>query len=120
MVNLVTVNAAGATDAWHAVRGSELRQAIADRELTDGVHYAYRLNTDGTLTGFTMGKAVSGNWRTTPDAFCWTWARPALAEECFTVERNSASFRFVRDGVEIFAGTLAPVKTQTSNRGVSP
>jgi len=120
VATLAAVSTVLAKDVWRAVRGSELRPAFVDHELADGVHYAYQFHADGAFSGFNMGKAVSGTWRTLPDAFCWTWVRPALDEECFTVERNLANFRFVRDGVEIFAGTLAPVKTQTSNRGVSP
>ena len=119
ILNLVAVTAAVATDAWHAVRGSELRSVFVDHELADGVHYAYQFHADGTFIGFNMGKAISGNWRTVPDTFCWTWVRPAVAEECFTVERNSANFRFVRDGTEIFTGTLAPAKVQAPSRGVT-
>jgi hypothetical protein len=101
------------------VRGSELRPAFADHELADGVHYAYQFHADGTFTGFNMGKAVGGTWRTTPDTFCWTWVRPTLAEECFTVERNSGNVRLARDGTEILTGTLAPAKAQAPSRGVS-
>lgn len=119
IVTLAAVNTGFAKDVWRAVRGSELRPAFVDHELADGVHYAYQFHADGTFTGFNMGKAVSGNWRTMPDTFCWTWVRPAVAEECFTVERNSANFRFVRDGTEIFSGPLAPAKAQIPSRGVS-
>ena len=119
MVDLVVVGTALATEAWQALGGPELHQIIAESELTDGVHYAYQLNADGTLTGFNMGKPVSGKWRITADMLCWTWVRPTLAEECFAVERNSGNFRFVRDGTEIFTGTLSRTKTRVPTRGVS-
>ena len=92
---------------------------MADRELADGVHYAYQLHADGTLTGFNMGKAVSGKWRTTAREFCWTWLRPATAEECFSMDRRAANFRFVRDDVEVFSGMFAPIKAQAFSRGAT-
>ncbi len=93
---------------------------MADRELADGVHYAYQLHADGTLTGFNMGKAIRGKWRTTAEEFCWTWLRPAAAEECFTVNRIATNVRFVRDGVEVSSGTFTPIKAQASSRGATP
>ena len=58
-----------------------------------------------------MARQVRGKWRTTKQEFCWTWIKPADAEECFTVERHGSETRFLRDGYESLYGTLVATKT---------
>src|SRR5438046_794990 len=60
---------------WRGVRGAYLHALFVDHELADGVHYAYQFRSDGTFTGFNMGKAIRGTWRIAGDEFCWTQAR---------------------------------------------
>jgi len=96
--------------SWRKVHGPDLRALLVDHELADGVHYAYQFRSDGTLTGFNMGKAIRGTWRIASDEFCWTQARRAAAEECFDVERSGNSIRLLHDGYEAFSAALTPVK----------
>lgn len=96
--------------SWRSVRGADLHALFVDHELADGVHYAYQFRSDGTFTGFSMGKAMRGTWRIAGDEFCWTQARRAAAEECFDVERSGTSVRLLRDRYEVFSAALTPVK----------
>ena len=95
---------------WRGVRGADLHALFVDHELADGVHYAYQFRSNGTFTGFSMGKAIRGTWRIADDEFCWTQARRAATEECFDVERSGTSIRLLRDGYEAFSAALTPVK----------
>ncbi|TMH18694.1 MAG: hypothetical protein E6H64_13485 [Betaproteobacteria bacterium] len=96
--------------SWRKVHGPDLRALFVDHELADGVHYAYQFRSDGTLTGFNMGKAIRGTWRIASDEFCWTQARRAAAAECFDVERSGSSIRLLHDGYDAFSAALTPVK----------
>ncbi len=96
--------------SWRSVRGADLHALFVDHELADGVHYAYQFRSDGTFTGFSMGKAIRGTWRIAGDEFCWTQARRASAEECFDVERSGTSVRLLRDRYEVFSAALTPIK----------
>jgi len=96
--------------SWRSVRGADLHALFVDHELADGVHYAYQFRSDGTFTGFNMGKGIRGTWRVAGDEFCWTQSRRAAAEECFDVERSDSSIRLLRDGYEAFSAALTPVK----------
>ena len=96
--------------SWRSVRGADLYALFVDHELADGVHYAYQFRSDGTFTGFNMGKAIRGTWCVAGDEFCWTQARRAAAEECFDVERSGISVRLLRDRYEVFSAALTPVK----------
>ncbi len=98
------------------MRGPDLRSAFAAHELADGVHYAYRFSNDGTFNGYEMARAVRGTWRTHGSEFCWTWLKPAGAEECYTVERQGADIRFLRNGSESLFGKLSPVDKQIEKR----
>ncbi len=114
----------GAADVWRPVRGPDLRSAFAAHELADGVHYAYRISDDGTINVYETVRAVRGRWRTRGSEFCWTWLRPAGSEECFTVERQGADIRFLRNGAEYLFrngaeylfGKLAPIDKQVETR----
>ena len=96
--------------SWRSVRGADLYALFVDHELADGVHYAYQFRSDGTFTGFNMGKAIRGTWCVAGDEFCWTQSRRAAAEECFDVERSGISVRLLRDRYEVFSAALTPVK----------
>ena len=89
-----------------------MRAFFVDHELADGVHYAYQFRSDGTFTGFNMGKAIRGTWRLSGKEFCWTRTKRAAEEECFEVKRRDKSVRFLRDGYESLSGTLTPTKRQ--------
>jgi hypothetical protein len=114
---LLCTSVAGASYAqgdltWRGVRGPELKALFSDHELADGVHYAYRFDKDGTVSGFSMGKKVSGTWRISGNEFCWTLARRRTAEECYQVEAQGRSVRLLRDGYEALTATVTPVDTR--------
>lgn len=106
-----------AVDSWRPVRGADLRPAFASHELADGVHYAYQFSGEGTFSGYEMARAVRGTWRANGNEFCWTWLKPAGAEECFKVERNGADIRLLRDGNEVLFGKLSRTARQLEKRG---
>jgi len=102
--------------SWRSVRSADLHALFVDHELADGVHYAYQFRSDGTFTGFNMGKAIRGTWRVAGDEFCWTESRRAAEEECFDVERSGSSIRLLRDGYVAFSAALTLVKRPSSER----
>jgi hypothetical protein len=82
--------------------------------LADGVHYAYQFRADGTFTGFSMGKAISGTWRSSATEFCWTRKKSGEQEECFEVERRGDDVRLLRDGYAAISARLSPLKGEAS------
>lgn len=114
---VVLVVPAQAEVAWRSVRGADVRALFVDHELADGVHYAYQFRSDGTFTGFSMGRAIRGTRRISGNEFCWTQQRGTAAEECFEVEGSGSSVRLTRDGCEAFAATLTPAKSQPAVGG---
>jgi hypothetical protein len=112
----VAISQAQADARWRSVRGTDLRAIFIDRELADGVHYAYQFLRDGTFTGFEMARAVRGTWRVTPGEFCWTWIKPVGREECFDVERAGSALRFLRDGNEYLSGELSPLNKRADRK----
>ncbi len=114
LVIATTAVGAHAAELWRDVHGAELRAVVADHELADGVHYAYRFRGDGTLTGFSMGKAIKGVWRVSGDDLCWKLARRKTEEECYQIQSRGRSVRLMRDGYEVFAATITPITNPTS------
>jgi hypothetical protein len=108
----VAITQSQADVGWRNVRGTDLRDLFVDHELADGVHYAYRFHSDGTFSGFNMGRAIGGIWRLAGNEFCWMQRKSAAQEECFEVERRGKEIRLVRDGYEAFSGRLLPIKGQ--------
>ena len=88
---------------------ASLGQVFVAHEYGDGFHYAFQFHRDGKLTGTEMGKDVRGTWRATNNELCWTWARPNVDEECYTVRRKGQDVMLDRDGVEEWVGSLRPV-----------
>ena len=108
---------ANADVLWRSVRGAEVRGIFIDHELADGVHYAYQFRSNGTFTGFAMGKEIHGTWRVAGNEFCWTQRKAAPVEECFEIERRDSEIRFLRDSYEAFSGNLSPLKAQVPTGG---
>ena len=103
---LVIMTSAGlAAENWRAVGGSSLAALLQGKEFGDGVHFAYRLNRDGTFTGTEMGKEVRGTWRVNNDELCWKW-QPTLAEECYAVQQDGDQLRMMLNGSEAWYGTV--------------
>jgi hypothetical protein len=109
---IVGVSHAQAEVRLRSVQSAELRGIFVDHELADGVHYAYQFHSDGTFTGFNMGRAIGGIWRLAGNEFCWIQRKSTAQQECFEVERRGNEIRLVRDGYEAFSGRLSPVKGQ--------
>lgn len=106
--------AAGHDGQWRLVRGDALRELFADRDLGDGVHYAYQFHRDGLLTGMNMGKAERGAWKVSSSELCYLWSRRKSQEECYEVRRRGDEVRLFRDGYEAFSGILAPIIHKSS------
>ncbi len=96
----------GLAENWKVVKGEAARVLFADKEFGDGVHFAYRFRTDGTFSGTEMAKDVRGTWRVVRDEMCWKWTRPPGAEECYSVQKDGAEIRLIRNGYEAWYGTL--------------
>ena len=111
---LVCISRVQADMPWRSVRAAELRGLFVDRELADGVHYAYLFRGDGTFSGVAMGKEIHGTWRSAANEFCWMQRKFSAVEECFEVERRGNEIRLLRDGYEAFSGRLSPVKSQAA------
>jgi hypothetical protein len=91
---------------WRSAEGAALRDLFAGKEFADGVHFAYRFNSDGTFTGTEMAKEVSGSWRVRRNEFCWRWERPPGPHECYRVEQDGSYLRLLINGAEAWYGTL--------------
>jgi hypothetical protein len=88
------------------VRGKDLKELFLNTELSDGAHFAYAFQSDGTFSGVEMGRDVRGTWRTQDSEVCIKWAKPPGAKECYVVRKKGAELSLFRNGVEAWYGTL--------------
>lgn len=116
VLSICAAGAAAQDGPWHTVRGKALQALFADQDLGDGVHYAYQFHRDGQLTGMLMGKSEHGTWKVVSSGLCYVWSRRKNEEECYEVRRRGNEVRMLRDGVEAFSGTLAPIAHQPPKR----
>src|SRR5215211_2545047 len=68
--------APSAAEAFHALKGSEIKARFAEMEFTDGVHWSYIFGRDGRTKSFSMGKPGAGTWRVQKDELCLTSSSP--------------------------------------------
>src|SRR4051794_10568784 len=59
-----------AAEAFHVLKGSEIKARFAGMELTDGVHWSTIFARDGRTTSFSLGKPGAGTWRVQKDELC--------------------------------------------------
>ena len=93
-----------AADAFHALKGSEIKAKVAGMELTDGVHWSYVFGRGGRTTSFSLGKAGAGAWRIQKDELCLTGG-PAVPG-CYQVWMSGQSVELRREGSIPEEGTL--------------
>ena len=93
-----------AADAFHALKGSEIRTRFAGMELTDSVHWAYVFARDGRTTSFSMGKPGAGTWRIQKDELCFAGG-PGVPG-CYQVWMSGQSIQLRREGSIPEEGTL--------------
>jgi hypothetical protein len=68
----------------------EIRAAFAGHEFADGAHFRKRYARDGTLTGTSLGRRISGRWRVAGGLLC----EVILGEEsCFEVSGRGTAVR---------------------------
>lgn len=101
---------ASGQEKWHTVQGSELKTLFTNQELADNVHYAYRLRSDGKITGVEMGKNMQGTWKTTAHDVCWTWVVPAYGEDCYEVRQKGHEVRLSQNGDQELHVTITPIR----------
>ena len=93
-----------AADAFHALKGSEIRAKVAGMELTDGVHWSYVFGRDGRTASFSLGKAGAGTWRIQKDELCLTGG-PGVPG-CYQVWMSGQSVQLRREGTIPEEGNL--------------
>ena len=103
---VLTSGSTSAEEHWQRVEGEALRTMFQDKELGDGVHFAYQFRSGGTFTGTEMSKEVRGSWRVRGNEMCWKWQRPVEPESCYQVQADGAHVRLMLDGSEAWYGTL--------------
>ena len=103
------LHAAEQQGPWRALRGEALRARLTDRDLGDGVHYAYQFHRGGRLTGMNMGKSSQGTWRVSDSSLCYAWQGTKQKEECYEVEQSGQEIRLLLDGVDVASGQLTPL-----------
>jgi len=93
-----------AADAFHLLKGSEIRTKVTGMELTDGVHWSYVFGRDGRTRSFSLGKAGAGTWRIQKDELCLTGG-PGVPG-CYQVWVSGQSVELRREGTIPEEGTL--------------
>lgn len=105
----IVVNVTAADKGWEKLRGNTLRQAIANQDFGDGIHFAYQFWAGGELRGMNMGHPTQGHWRVAGNNLCWRWAKSKDPEECYEVRQQGQALRLLVDGQEVLSGNLTPL-----------
>jgi hypothetical protein len=66
---LVEVNAVAAEN-FKTLSGGDIRAKFTGMQLTDGVHWHYVYDRDGTLRSYSMGTKKIGKWAVEKDELC--------------------------------------------------
>jgi hypothetical protein len=82
-----------------------IRRIFIGKIATDGVHFAYHLKPDGTITGSEMGRGRKGTWVVRRNQLCFSTPTGA-PENCWTVVRLDGNLVFRRDGVDVLDITV--------------
>lgn len=72
-----------AGEPFRRLEGRAITARLGGKEVTDEVHWSYRLERDGRLTSFALGRASVGAWRVEADELCLD--RPVDGRRCFEV-----------------------------------
>ncbi|MBE3024099.1 hypothetical protein [Janthinobacterium sp. GW458P] len=103
-----SASATARPSATHRVVGEgALRAMFAGHALSDGTHYTYQFQRDGSLTGAEMGRDVQGRWQVMAHSMCLSWIKPVGKRECYEVRMAGGEVQLSRSGREMYFGTLA-------------
>jgi hypothetical protein len=83
------------SEGFKKLRGDQIRKAFTGKELSDGVHFAYRYAAGGKILGTKMGKPITDKWAVTKDKLCVT---DRFGENCYDVWTKGAAVKFTIDG----------------------
>ena len=108
--------APSAAEAFHALKGSEIKARFAGMEFTDGVHWSYIFGRDGRTKSFSMGKPGAGTWRVQKNELCLTGGPGEPG--CYQVWMSGQSVQLRREGAIPDEGTLhKPERRPEARRG---
>ena len=102
-LTLVIGHPAPTADTFRKLNESEIRAKLAEKEITDDIHFGYQYMRDGTIKIFSMGEKATGTWRVKNGQLC-VEARPQDTD-CYGVwlSGNKVQFRF-SDGALLTEG----------------
>ncbi len=81
---LVEVSAVAAEN-FKTLSGDDIRAKFTGMQLTDGVHWRYVYDRDGTLRSYSMGTKKIGKWAIEKDELCLYLKEPD--DGCYEVSR---------------------------------
>lgn len=94
--------AVAGAEAWRALDGSAIKQALEGRELSYG--NASQNFEFGGLTVYFADAPSSGEWRVDGNLYCSRWP-PAEQWDCYGVEAKDGAVRFTGPDGTVTAGT---------------
>src|SRR4051812_14944827 len=92
-------------DGFMRLKAADIRRSLVGKSQSDNVHWSFRYNANGTVTGMSMDRKVESRWRLAGDELCET--ERAQPETCYEVWRRKNEVQLRPRGVGLpVEGTL--------------
>ena len=101
LVVSTSVKAASPEVEWRILTRPQIKTKISGKRFHDDTHFDLHYKPDGTITGYSMGKAVKQNWILKNDSLC---IRDAQQEDCYLVltNKNQIKLKHTLFDIEIY------------------
>ena len=93
--------AATAAPARKALTATEIQRTFAGKVVTDGYHWSYYLNPDGSIEATEMGRSRKGRWAIRGSELCINITAGASPDHCWGVVREGQALIFQINGNDV-------------------
>jgi hypothetical protein len=97
MASITVDVSALAAENFKTLSGGDIRAKFTGMQLTDGVHWRYVYDRDGTLRSYSMGTKKIGKWAVEKDELCLYLKEPD--DGCFEVSLSGECIEMKPSGV---------------------
>ena len=97
VASILVEDSAVASENFKTLSGGDIRAKFTGMQLTDGVHWRYVYDRDGTLRSYSMGTKKIGKWAVEKDELCLYLKEPD--DGCFEVSLSGKRIEMKPSGL---------------------